>query len=170
MGRAPWRQSNTRRASFGSSSPQFALKGKKVDKGVTNVRNTKSRHWRRWLRPQHRCLVPLTAFSEPSRNAEGRYEPVWFALDETRPIAFFAGIFVPGWTSVRKMKEGEVTADLYGFLATEPNAEVANVHPTAMPVTLTTTVEREAWLAASRGDAQRLQRPLADSSLISLPS
>lgn len=30
-------------------SPVFALNGKTVDKGITNIRNTKSPHWRRWL-------------------------------------------------------------------------------------------------------------------------
>ena len=39
------------RARWGMPSPVFALKGKKVDRGVTNVRNTKSPHWRRWLGP-----------------------------------------------------------------------------------------------------------------------
>ena len=36
-------------ARWGMPSPAFALAGKKVDKGVTNVRNTASSHWRRWL-------------------------------------------------------------------------------------------------------------------------
>jgi putative SOS response-associated peptidase YedK len=31
---------------------------------VTNIRNTDSPHWRRRLTPRHRCLVPLTSFSE----------------------------------------------------------------------------------------------------------
>jgi putative SOS response-associated peptidase YedK len=30
-------------------------------------------------------------------------------------------------------KEGLVTADVYGFLTTEPNAVVAPIHPKAMP-------------------------------------
>ena len=37
-------------ARWGMPSPAFALKGKKTDPGVTNVRNTGSSHWRRWLR------------------------------------------------------------------------------------------------------------------------
>lgn len=31
---------------------------------ITNIRNTSSPHWRRWLAPQSRCLVPWTSFSE----------------------------------------------------------------------------------------------------------
>jgi putative SOS response-associated peptidase YedK len=25
---------------------------------ITNIRNTKSPHWRRWLKPENRCVVP----------------------------------------------------------------------------------------------------------------
>ena len=49
---------------WGMPSPTFVLKGRKTDPGVTDIRNTASRHWRRWLGPAHRCLVPFTAFSE----------------------------------------------------------------------------------------------------------
>ncbi len=31
---------------------------------VTNVRNVASPYWRPWLKPAHRCLVPVTSFSE----------------------------------------------------------------------------------------------------------
>lgn len=34
------------------------------DGGVTNIRHTSSQHWRRWLAPDDRCLVPFTSFSE----------------------------------------------------------------------------------------------------------
>src|SRR3954468_16772098 len=51
-------------ARWGMPSPVFALKGKKVDAGVTNIRNAASPHWRRWLGPESRCLVPFTSFSE----------------------------------------------------------------------------------------------------------
>ena len=111
-------------ARWGMPSPAFALKGKKTDPGVTNVRNTKSAHWRRWLGPENRCLVPFTSFSEPEPQPDGKRPPAWFALSEDRPLAFFAGIWVGGWKSVRKVKEGEVEADLFAFLTTEPNAEV----------------------------------------------
>jgi putative SOS response-associated peptidase YedK len=134
-------------ARWGMPSPVFALQGRKVDKGVTNVRNTASSHWRRWLAPASRCLVPFTSFSEPGINADGKSEPVWFAFGEERPLAFFAGIHT-SWTSTRKLAEGEITCDLFAFLTTDANAEVGAIHPKAMPTILTTSEERETWLTA----------------------
>lgn len=46
-------------ARWGMPSPAFALKGKNADYGVTNIRNVKSPHWRRWLGIGNRCLVPF---------------------------------------------------------------------------------------------------------------
>ena len=45
------------------------------------------------------------------------------------------------------------TADLFGFLTTEPNAEVAIVHLQAMPAILTTEDERDVWLRAPWDEA-----------------
>ena len=160
------------RARWGMPSPAFALEGKRTDKGITNLRNIRSPHWRRWLGPEHRCLVPLTAFSEPGRNADGGYEPIWFRLagDDPAPLAFFAGLWTPRWTGVRKLKEGEVTTDLFGFLTCEPNAEVGAVHPKAMPVILTESAEFDTWMNAPWEIAAGLQKPLADGVLIRVPS
>jgi putative SOS response-associated peptidase YedK len=150
---------------WGMPSPAFVLAGKKTDSGVTNIRNTASPHWRRWLSPANRCLVPFTSFSENTKDANGKSVPVWFALHEDRPLAFFAGIWTANWRSVRKLKEGEVEADLFGFLTTEPNAEVGAVHPKAMPVILTEPDECEAWMTAPWTEAKMLQRPLPDDAL-----
>jgi hypothetical protein len=48
----------------GMPSPTFAIAGKKTDPGVTNIRNVKSPHWRRWLGVECRCIVPFTSFAE----------------------------------------------------------------------------------------------------------
>ena len=169
---------------WGMPSSQFALmesakkraakleaKGKPVDfkellrmepdGGTTNIRNTNSKHWKRWLGAEHRCVVPFTSFSEYNKAAGGE---IWFAFDESRPLAFFAGIWT-NWTSVRKIKEGETTNDLFAFLTTEPNAEVGAIHPKAMPVILTKPDEIQAWLTAPVEQALKLQRPLPDQSL-----
>ena len=55
--------------------------------------------------PDHRCLIPFTSFAENELQPDGSRPPVWFAFDESRPLAFFAGIWA-SWTSVRKLKEG----------------------------------------------------------------
>jgi putative SOS response-associated peptidase YedK len=151
-------------ARWGMPTPFFALKGRKSDSGVTNVRNVASQHWRRWLDVESRCLVPFTSFSENEVLPDGSRPPVWFALDETRPLAFFAGIWTR-WTSVRKVKEGETTNDLFAFLTTQPNAIVAPIHPKAMPVILSTTDEIEAWMTAPAAEALKLQRPLPNGAL-----
>ncbi len=77
---------------------------------------------------------------------------------------------MPQWQSVRKIKEGLITVDLFGFLTTEPNSIVAPIHQKAMPAILTNQEEIETWLAAPWEEASMLQRPLHDDQLIILPT
>ncbi|PIT03888.1 hypothetical protein TSA1_26270 [Bradyrhizobium nitroreducens] len=171
---ARWGMPSSHAALFAATKTRAAkleAKGKQVDfkellrmepdSGTTNIRNTSSKHWKRWLGIENRCVVPFTSFSEFNK-AEGG--DIWFALDESRPLAVFAGLWT-NWTSVRKVKEGETTNDLFAFLTTDPNDVVGPIHPKAMPVILTEPEEIETWLTAPAEEALKLQRPLSDGIL-----
>jgi putative SOS response-associated peptidase YedK len=132
---------------------------------ITNIRNTSSPHWRRWLGPESRCLVPVTSFCE-WQDTKPRKTPIWFALDNSRPLFAFAGLWTQ-WTGTRGTKAEPVTGEhrLFGILTTEPNAEVKAIHPKAMPVILRTAEEMDAWMRAPWREAAGLQRPPPDDVL-----
>ena len=152
-------------ARWGMPSPAAVVRARNSDPGVTNVRNVASPHWRRWLGTESRCVVPFTSFSENEAMPDGKRPPIWFALDDSRPLGCFAGIWTR-WTSVRKVREGETTNDVFGFLTTEPNALVGRYHSKAMPVILRTPEEIETWKTAPVVEALTLQRPLPDDALM----
>ena len=132
---------------------------------VTNIRNLDSPHWRGWLGQHNRCLVPATSFCEYA-DTKPRKTPIWFALDEDRPLFAFAGLWT-AWRGVRGPKGAPVGGEhqLFGFLTTEANATVAPIHAKAMPVILTTPDEFDRWLEADTLDALALQRPLPADAL-----
>src|ERR1700741_2230830 len=54
---------------------------------VTNIRNTSSPHWRSWLMPENRCLVPANSLAKypPEANPETKQKDVGcFAFNEDR--------------------------------------------------------------------------------------
>jgi putative SOS response-associated peptidase YedK len=139
------------------------------DRGVTNIRNTASPHWRRWFTPEYRCVVPATSFCEPTdapNPVTKKKDWVWFAFGPERPVFFFAGIWAK-WTGARGTKANPVNGEheLFGFLTTEPNVDVRPVHSKAMPVILRTPGEIETWMSAPATEALKLQRPLPDGAL-----
>jgi putative SOS response-associated peptidase YedK len=127
---------------------------------VTNVRNLRSPYWRGWLRAEWRCLVPATSFCEWTDSRPKVTH--WFALDESRPLFAFAGIW-RFWIGERKGETGEHR--LFAFLTTESNDVVRPIHAKAMPVLLTKPEEWETWLTGSAGEATGLQRPLPNDVL-----
>jgi putative SOS response-associated peptidase YedK len=129
-------------------------------RSVTNVRNVKSGYWRPWLKPEQRCLVPVTSFCEWTDSRPKVTH--WFALSDERPLFWFAGIWRP-WTGDRRGKVSEHR--LFAFLTTQPNAVVAPIHAKAMPVVLSTEQECETWLTAPAEEALALQRPAPDELL-----
>lgn len=133
------------------------------DRGITNLRNLESPHWRRWKAVENRCVVPITAFSEPDQVG-GSLKPVWFSRSPERPLAYFAGVWTE-WAGVRKKSTGWESCDLFGFLTTEANGVVAPFHSKAMPVFLTSAEEIDTWLTAPWDVAMELQKPLADDEL-----
>ena len=135
----------------------------------TNIRHVASPHWRRWTKPQHRCLVPATSFCEyaPEPNPEtGKKDVIWFALSPARPLFAFAGIWTE-WTGARgpikkPIVDGAHLA--YAFLTCAPNAVVKPIHPQAMPVLLHER-DWEDWLTLPATEAVALQRPWPDDEL-----
>ncbi|HEY3949604.1 SOS response-associated peptidase [Phenylobacterium sp.] len=139
------------------------------DRGTTNVRNTTSKatgkvnaHWGRWLGPANRCLVPFTSFAEPDQDHEGTRQNIWFALDESRPMAYFAGTWTPH-ACVRMISNGWEELSVFAFLTTDSAEPVKTYHAKAMPVILTTEAECDAWMSDKPwSEVAHLQRPLPD--------
>jgi putative SOS response-associated peptidase YedK len=100
---------------------------------VTNICNTSSPHWRGWLKPESRCLVPFNSFAEYGRepNPETKKtDVVWFALHDDRLLTAVAG----SWAEfkgdrVPNPSRTPVPRLVYGFLTTAPNVIAAPITP-----------------------------------------
>ncbi len=68
---------------------------------------------------------------------------------------------VPPHSRVHKISKGWETIEVFGFLASKANAEVAAVHPNAMTVILTMEEEREVRMKAPLGRGQGAAAPPA---------
>lgn len=112
-------------------------------------------------------LNALCPIASANKSEGGRTPKAWFGAPH-ESLMCFDGLWVPQWTSVRKIKEGLMAADLFGFLTTEPNAVVA--HPPESDAShLSDREEIETWLSAPWEEASKLQRPLAYGRIVLLP-
>lgn len=107
-----------------------------------------------------RCLVPAISFCEWTDSRPKVTH--WFALDESRPLFAFAGIW-RSWMGERNGAAGEHR--LFAFLTTESNDIVRPIHAKAMPVLLTKPEDWETWLTGTAEEAIGLQRPLPNEAL-----
>jgi putative SOS response-associated peptidase YedK len=125
---------------------------------VTNVRNLASPHWRPWLAPAQRCLVPFTLFAEyDDHSPRGAKKLRWFATRD-RATAMFAGIWRT-WRGVRGPRSAPVDGEhlLFSFLTTDANDLIRPYHAKAMPVILTSEAEYAQWLSAPAENVETLQ-------------
>ena len=86
---------------------------------MTNIRNVKSPHWRRWLGLESRCVVPATSFCEYA-DTKPRKTPIWFAL-RRGPAAVRLRGAVDALEGRARAEEraGRGDHELFGFLTTE---------------------------------------------------
>ncbi len=60
---------------------------------------------------------------------------------------------------------GRGPANIFAFLTTEPNKEVAEIYPKAMPMILRSHENIDIWMTAPINEALQCQCPLPDGSL-----
>lgn len=138
---------------------------------VTNIRNVKSPHWRALLKPEQRCVVPFTAFSEyEDASPRGKKQIRWFAAPD-RSVLYFAGIFAEYYGDYGSKKEPNVgTHWLFSFLTTEANDLVRSVHAKAMPVVLRTQDETKEWLTAPASDIEAIRARILPKEALEIVS
>ena len=133
---------------------------------ITNIRNVKSPHWRRWLGKGSRCIVPATSFCEYA-DTKPRKTPNWFALSEDRPLFAFAGVWTP-WRGVRgpevRAVEGEHRAVRF---SDDGGQRDRRARPPKGDAGHSDNAGRgRLWLTAeTRARPSTLQRPLPDDAL-----
>lgn len=151
-------------ARWGMPAPAVVLRGGSSSPGAPCVRNVRSLHWSRWLAVENRCVVPFTSFAADERLEDGSSQPIWFAVEESRPLAWFAGIWTT-WASPERLREHVANCDRFAIVTCAPNRDLEAIDLKAMPVILRGQAELDVWLSGPTSRALALQRPLTDGAL-----
>ena len=97
-----------------------------------------------------------SSFAEPDEHTSKPVINRWFRRKDGVPF-FFAGVWRE-WTgdhgTIEKPDQGKHR--LYGFLATDANADVTPYHSKATPVILMTPADVEQWLTGTIDQALEL--------------
>jgi putative SOS response-associated peptidase YedK len=137
----------------------------KAPRRVVNTRDDMARSspfWRGSFE-ERRCLVPVTAYSEPKGVKPATWH--WFTIsdDDPRPLFAFAGVWRRYVGPVKK--DGlAVEIDVFSFLTTTPNALTATINDERMPVLLTAP-DFDQWLHGSPEAAFSLVRPYPEAGM-----
>lgn len=121
-----------------------SMKPESKPKPVNNIADLSSFMWRFIApRPEHRCLIPLTAFAE-AEGPKGSKTRTWFSLPG-QPLFAWAGMW----------KRSDEWGAVYSGLMTDCNELVAQVHD-RMPVLLHPD-EHDRWLHGSLDEVRAFQ-------------
>jgi putative SOS response-associated peptidase YedK len=109
--------------------------------------------WRDWLAVEHRCVIPVNAFSVRAEGGERH----WFARDDSRAPFAFAGIWLPAVAEDKGLP-------LFAILMTKSNAPIRAIGSDDMPVILAEG-DWDEWLEGDADAALALPRSTPDDLL-----
>ena len=138
----------------------------KAPRRVVNTRDdmTRSSPFWRGSFEARRCLVPVTAYSEPKGVKPATWHWFTIATDDPRPLFAFAGVWRRYAGPVKKDGPA-VEIDVFSFLTTTPNALTATVNHERMPVLLTAEQDFDTWMLGSPEDAFALARSYPEAGM-----
>jgi putative SOS response-associated peptidase YedK len=120
------------------------------EKTTAIIGDVRSLHWKKWLKVSNRCLVPFNAFAEP---IERRGHKDWYGVDQSAPLGFLAGIFMPRQTRA----DDGVSDYAFGLLSATSARIQGGRRRKPLPIALTTTEEVDRWMTSSVEEALELR-------------
>ena len=132
----------------------------KAPRRVVNTRDDQVRgnpFWRDSF-AKRRCLVPVTAYSEPKGVKPATW--YWFAINDStdkRPLFAFPGLW-KRYKGPLKKEGPEVEIDVYSIMTTTPNELTASINHERMPVLLKSEADWDTWIHGTLDEAFSLCR------------